>query len=52
MTAKDASAKKENYKQAMQYFIKAAKLKHGEGFFEIGRLLFSGRGTEENKQKA
>ncbi|HNX77245.1 MAG TPA: tetratricopeptide repeat protein [Candidatus Rifleibacterium sp.] len=51
LRSEDEKARQDLFKSAMACFIKAAKLKYGEGYYKIGWMLFSGHGVEQNRKK-
>ncbi|HOI91216.1 MAG TPA: ankyrin repeat domain-containing protein [Candidatus Rifleibacterium sp.] len=44
-------AGQELFKKAMSCFVKAAKLRYGEGFYSIGWMFYAGHGVERSREK-
>ncbi len=51
MRSKDEKAGQELFKKAMSCFVKAAKLRYGEGFYSIGWMFYAGHGVERSREK-
>jgi TPR repeat protein len=51
LRSKDKKAGQELFKSAMSCFVKAAKLRYGEGFYSIGWMFYAGHGVEKSREK-
>ncbi|MDD3147542.1 MAG: tetratricopeptide repeat protein [Candidatus Riflebacteria bacterium] len=51
MRSEDEKTRQDLFKSAMANFIKAAKLRYGEGYYKIGWLLSAGHGVEKSRKK-